>query len=206
MVAREPFWNRVLEVSDVLVYSFDFEVIERPLGVDAYATAAPWLPAFVVPGATVSVIARNGMGAVYAWCESEATQCCLHIDPRGTVVRVGDDLQQLIALVVALPYWPELLAQYPELLSQRSSPGAAGELSALREVARRLEQEMCEEFPQLPAARQELQSFLQLTPIADPIARLYELAFREPPVTVWSPHGWRYESQTVGSVRREAAL
>ncbi|HTV20511.1 MAG TPA: hypothetical protein VMG12_17630 [Polyangiaceae bacterium] len=184
--ARDPFWNRLLEVSDVLVYSFDFEVLERPLGVEAYATEAPWLPAFVVPDATVSVVGRNGMGAVYASCQRDAIQCCLHIDPRGTVVRVGDDLQQVVALVVALPYWPELLAQYP-----------GGGLSALRDVAQRLEREACDDFLQLPAAREELQTFLQLPTLADPVRHLYELAFEQPPVTVWSPHGWRYESQVL---------
>src|SRR5689334_9334748 len=125
--SNEPFWNRLLEVWDVLAYTFDFEVFPRALDSDAYASPAPWLPSFVVPGATVSVVARDGIGGVYVYCErvcSERgqTRCCLHIDTRGHAVWLGDDLEQALALVIALPHWPELLAQCP-----------SGELSALRE-------------------------------------------------------------------------
>ena len=184
----EGFWSRVLEVADVLAYSFDLEVFERPLGVEAYANEAPWLPAFVVPRARVSVVGRNLMGSIYAWCEDEQTKCCLHIDPRGTVTYLGDDLREVVALVIALPYWPEVLGQC-----------AAGELSSMREVARRLEEEACEEHYALPAARQELQDFLELPRFADLVLRLHELAVQEPPVTVSSPHGWRYQSPIRGS-------
>lgn len=192
---REPFWSRVLEVGDVLVYSFDFEVFERARGVGEYATEAPWLPAFIVPGASVSVVARNGMGSVYAWCERGPVECCLHIDARGTVVRVGDELPQVVALVVALPYWPEVLAECP-----------TGDLAAMREVARRLEQEVCDELQQLPAARAELREFLELPELGDPVLRLRELAVQQPPVTVYSPHGWRYEPRMRRAAQPAAAL
>jgi hypothetical protein len=183
----EPFWSRLLEVRDVLAFTFDFEVFERALGSEAYATPSPWLPAFIVPGALVSVVGREGTGGVYAWCERGQERCCLHIDARGNVVCIGHELEQAVALLVALPYWPELLAQCP-----------SGELCALRELAPRLEQEACEDLPALPAARQELQAFLQLPELPDPILRLYELAVQQAPVvTVWSPHGWRYESPIV---------
>ena len=93
---------------------------------------------------------------------------------------------------VALPYWPELLAQCP-----------SGALDALRELGPRLEQDACEDLPALPAARAELREFLELPVLADPIQRLHELAVdRAPPVTVWSPHGWRYESPVHGTERR----
>jgi hypothetical protein len=192
-VAPEVFWNRVLEVRDVLVFSFDFEVFEHPLGIEAYATDAPWLPAFSIPEASVSVVGRNAMGAVYACCERDQMKCCLHIDPRGTVVHLGDDLQQVVALVVALPYWPELLSQC-----------SVGELASLRELAGRLEQEACDDLYALPTAREELQSFLELPEIADPVLHLYQRAVQQPAVAVWSPHGWRYESPLRGSSRRVA--
>jgi hypothetical protein len=187
------FWSRLLEVRDVLVFSFDFEVFERPVALEAYAADGPWLPAFVVPDTAVSVFGRNGMGAVYAWCERGPLQCCLNIDRRGTVVHLGRDLRQVVALVVALPYWPELLAQC-----------SAGDLPSLRELARRLEQESCDDLYALPAARQELKSFLELPEMVDPVRHLYAVATEDPAVTVWSPHGWRYESPLAGSARRVA--
>lgn len=188
----EPFWNRVLEVWDVLAFTFDFEVFERALGSEAYATPAPWVPAFVVPDASVSVVGRDATGGVYVVCEDDPSSCCLHIDTRGNVVCMGEDVPQALALLVALPYWPELLAQCP-----------SGELSALRELAPLLEQQACDDLPALPAARQELQAFLQLPVLADPVLRLHELAIQRPaPVSVWSPHGWRYESPVQAAGQR----
>jgi hypothetical protein len=180
----QPWWSRVLEVRDVLAFSFDLELFERPLGADAYATPAPWVPAFVVPDATVSVVARDATGGVYVCCEQRRVRCYLHVDTRGHAVHLGDDVQQLLALIVELPYWPELLAQCP-----------SGELSAMRERAIGLEEEAREDLYQLPAAREELRAFLELPTLDDPVLRLYELAVQTPaPVTLYSPHGWRYES------------
>jgi len=195
----QRFWARVLQVRDVLAFSFDFDAFERALSSEEYATPAPWLPAFVVPGARVSVVARDGIGGVYAHCEwgrrepgqsewgrfeQNQNGCCLHIDTRGHAVCLGEDVERALALVVAIPYWPELLAECP-----------SGELRALRALAPRLEQEACDDLYELPAARQELVRFLELPRIADPILRLHELAVeRAPPVSVWSPHGWRYQS------------
>jgi hypothetical protein len=198
--ARETFRSRVREVWDVLAFTFDFDIFERPLGPDEYATPAPWLPAFVVPGASVSVVGRDGTGGVYINCERgrqrgilrKIQRCILHIDTRGNAVCVGEDLRQAVALIVALPYWPELLAECP-----------TGALPAMRELAVRLEQEACEDLPALPAARQDLQSFLELPALADPVLRLHQLAVAQPlPVSVWSPHGWRYASPAQGAGER----
>jgi hypothetical protein len=189
---REPFWSRVREVWDVLAFTFDFEAFERPLGAEAYAIPAPWLPAFVISADTVSVVGRDATGGVYVYCESKQTSCCLHIDVRGHAVCLGDDVEQALTLLVAIPHWQELLAECP-----------SGELSALRELAVRLEQEACEDLPALPAARNELQAFLELPRVDDPVLRLYELAIRQTlPVAVQSPHGWLYESPIRGSEQR----
>ena len=184
----EAFWSRVREVWDVLAFTFDFDAFEQALGSEAYATPAPWLPAFVVPGANVSVVGRDGTGGVYVSCERGQKRCCLHLDTQGNAVCLGEEWPQVLALLVALPYWPELLAQCP-----------SGELGALRGAAQRLEREACEDFPALPAARQELRAFLELPELADPVLRLKQLAVDQAvPVTVWSPHGWRYGSPVRG--------
>jgi hypothetical protein len=110
----------------------------------------------------------------------------MHVGTRGHAVCLGDDVPQALALVVELPYWPELLEQCP-----------SGELAALRELTPGLEHEARENLYELPAARQELRSFLELPELFDPVRRLHALAVeRTPPVTVWSPHGWRYEPHT----------
>lgn len=182
----EPLLRRLLEVREVLMFSFDFELLESPLGSEAYATPSPWLPAFLVPGAESAVIGRDATGGVYVSCESArgGRSCCLHIDTRGHAVPLGEDLEQALALVLALPYWHQLLSECP-----------SGELQAMYAAAERLEHEVCDDLPALPAARDDLRSFLQLPALADPVRRLHELAvIQREPVTVLSPHGWRYES------------
>lgn len=183
---REPLSSRLAEVRDVLMFSFDFELLAEPLDAEAYATPHPWVPAFVVPGASTTIVGRDAMGGVYACCElAEApASYCFHLDTRGHVVPLGEDLEHALALLVALPYWHAMLLEC-----------ASGDLECLRETAARLEQEVCDELPDLPRAREYLRSFLQLPDVTDPVRRLHELASAHSDrLTILSPHGWRYES------------
>jgi len=191
-LSPEEFWNRVLEVRDVLVYTFDVEVLDRPLRFEEYARESPGLPAFEVAGARLTVVARSGLGAVYARWEAEQEAGFLYIDARGVVTRLDHELRDVLALVVALPYWPELV----EL-------GAAAALPALRQQAERLEREVCDDLYALPAAREELLSFLELPVVADPVRHLHELAAQPPPVRVQSTHAWLFESP--GSAAHQGA-
>jgi hypothetical protein len=186
MPAPEPLLSRLREVRDVLMFSFDFELLEAPLGPEDYATPAPWLPAFVVPGALATVIARDAMGGVYLSCEFSTGRAArwVHLDTRGHVVALGNDLEQVIALIVAIPYWHQLLLECP-----------SGTLDAMREVALRLDREVNEDLPALADARQYLLSLLDLPVFADPVRHLHDQVFAPGgAVTVLSPHGWRYES------------
>jgi hypothetical protein len=181
----EPLLSRLREVREVLMFTFDFEMLEQPLDSEAYATPSPWLPAFIVPGASTAIVGRDATGGVYVCCEfSHEHTRCLHIDTRGHAVPLGENVEQALALLVALPYWHQLLIECP-----------SGKLDVKRELAGRLEQEVCDDLPALPPARNDLQRFLELPMLADPIRRLHELTVAPTePVTVLSPHGWRYES------------
>lgn len=193
-LSPEELWNRVLEVRSVLSYTFDLEVLDHPLSLEDYAHETPGVPAFVVPDASVAVVARSGLEAVYARWEAGPEAGFLYIDARGTVVRLEREFREVLALVVTLPYWPELVAL-----------GVAADLAALREQAERLEGEVCDDLYALPAARQELLSFLELPVLADPVRHLYELAAQAPPVVVQSTHGWLFESPG-SSAHHEASV
>jgi hypothetical protein len=197
MPAPSPsLWSRLQEVRDVLAFTFDFEAFEHPLGAEAYATPSPWLPAFVVPAASVLVVGRDAMGGAYVSCELSQgrRRCCLHVDTRGRFVPLGEDVEQTLALVIALPYWRELLDECP-----------SGSLDTMRALAIRLEREACDDLPDLPAAREDLKRFLDLPDLGHPVERLHALALTQAEhVTVLSPHGWRYESP-VSRVRTASA-
>lgn len=180
----EAFHRRLLGVRDVLAYSFDFEVLAVPLDASGFASPSPWLPAFVVSEADCLVVARDALGGVFVLCQfGVGEQCCLHVDTQGHSVVVGKTLNEAVSLVLELPYWRELLTE------------SAGELDQMRQAALRLEADVAEEFPAIPAAREDLKATLGLTPLADPVHYLYELAIATAaPVAVVSPHGWQYQS------------
>jgi hypothetical protein len=192
VLVPQLLFSRLLEVREVLMFSFDFELLEQPLDPAEYTTPSPWLPAFTLPGASATVVGRDAMGGVYLTCElaSAHSRRCLHLDTRGHVVLLGETLQDAVTLLVALPYWRELL-------SEGSSVG----LDAMRAHAGQLEREVCEDLPALPEAREYLQGFLGFPVLADPVERLYELTAQAGSVTVMSPHGWRYESPTLRGAR-----
>lgn len=182
----EPLFSRLLEVREVLMFSFDFELLEQPVDAQAYTTPSPWMPAFTVPGARAAVVGRDAMGGLYVLCEfaSPPATRCVHLDTSGHVVVLGESLQEAVSLLIEVPYWRELLAR-----------DTANRLDSMRVEAQELEREVFDDLPNLPEARAYLQTFFAFAPAAtDPVARLYELNRASDSITVLSPHGWRYES------------
>jgi len=186
----EPLHQRLLEAREVLMYSFDFEVLVEPLSPDTFRAPSRWLPAFLVVDADWVAIARDAMGGVFVLCEltqslqgPQGLQCCLHVDTQGHAVPVGRTLREAVTLIVLLPYWRELLT------------ASAGDLTTMHRVAAEQEAEIALDFPQIPAARADLLTSVQLDRVVDPVARLHEVAVKgPPPVAVMSPHGWQYQS------------
>lgn len=181
----DDFRERLWEVREVLMFSFDFELLATPLTPAAYATPHPWLPAFDVPGSDYSIVARDAMGGVYARCNLTGTAQTrfVHVDTMGYAVPLGGTLEQLVSLILALPYWRELLAR-----TDQATP------EAMRQVAAGLEQEVAEDLPQLRAARDDLLQHLDLPELDDPVTILHDVAVAsEPALAVVSPHGWAYE-------------
>ena len=185
MVSIDPdLHRRLTEVRDVLTYSFDFEVLDKALGPEAYLTPSPWLPAFTVLDADYAIVARDAMGGVYVVCEpaASAEKCCLHIDTQGHRVALGADLDQALCLILELPYWREILTAAP-----------SQQLGELRAAAQHLERELSDDMPALEAARADMFGTLALPRLPDPVATLLERATNKAPVDVVSPHGWEYQ-------------
>lgn len=180
----ESLHQRLLEVREVLMYSFDFELLAEPLHPDTFRSPSRWLPAFHVVDADWVAVGRDAIGGVFVLCElPQSRQCCLHVDTQGHAVVVGRTLCEAVTLIVFLPYWRELLT------------GSAGDLTTMHHVAAAQEAEIALDFPQIPAARVELLNSIPLERLVDPVARLHEVAVRvPPPVAVMSPHGWQYQS------------
>ncbi len=171
------------------MFTFDFEVLDPPEDADAYAEPQPWLPAFEITGATGQVVARDVSSGLYVLCELPDRACfCVHIDAQGYAVSLAQSFEHMVALVLAVPYWREAL---------ESATG--GSLGALRQAVERLELEVQDDLPALPAARADLLGFLELPPLGDAVEYLHRMAvLGRDMVAVMSPHGWRYQA-LVGS-------
>jgi hypothetical protein len=183
--AHDELLSRLQEVREVLMYTFDFELLVPAISPDAFSAPSPWAPSFSIAGRGHSVVARDATGAVYVSCELAGASegFVVHVDTQGYSVSLGEGLGQTVALVLALPYYREILRE------------TTGDLIQMRELAARFEAEVCRDLPALPAARNDLFSCLPLPIAADPVAQLHQLAVLSPtPVSILSPHGWQYES------------
>lgn len=157
--ADDDLRRALLEQSDVLMYAFDLE----PL-------AAPRVPEHIKAlEVEVQVFACDATGGVYLECQN-TPNWVIHVDARGYAHVLAESVQEALALIVALPYWREILTE-----------PWGHELSAMRETAARLESEVCDDIPTLPAAREYLRRELRLPPVDDPVAALRRLAVAEPP-------------------------
>lgn len=180
--------DRLRQVREILMFSFDFEILEVPLGPDSYQTPAPWLPAFRLIGADYIVFGRDATGGVYVASEQRQAgfRFCHHIDTQGHAVLLGEDPAQLVSLVLELPYWREILMHAAD-----DTP------LAFRRAASDLEREVAEDLPALAAAREDLLSSLQLRRLDDPPRHLHQWTSRTAAaVSIVSPHGWEYQPLT----------
>jgi hypothetical protein len=164
------------EAREILVYSFDFDLVDPP-------SEPEW---FSVPNADCYVVARDATGGVYATCtlRTSGAQYCIHVDTGGGSCVIARTELEAIALVVALPYWRDIL---------RYSSGGA--LNEMRLVADELERDVLEDFPDLPLVRDHVRASIPLQELEDPVGLLHELAVRSPSdVSVLGPHGWPCQS------------
>lgn len=141
----------------VLAYSFDFELLRSPQTPDRYSVA----------GRQTQAHACDATEGQYASCKGSPDPVPLWIyvgtDGRAGVIALS--FAELVGLVVALPYWHDIL---------RFS--ARGNLDEMWRAAAMLERDTLEDFPDLPAARTYLTTGLQLPALSDPVAALHQHA------------------------------
>lgn len=149
------------DVVELLGWPFDFEIdsdIER----DADFTIAG-APRF-------EAIAGDGTGNTFVLVgpPGDPTRPMLYVDHECRAGVIGASLQEGMQIIVALPYWRDLL---------KFSGG--GDLDEMKRASAILEEECREEVAEwgegadLDAARARILSALQLSPLQDPVATLH---------------------------------
>lgn len=116
------------------------------------------------PDSPFTVIAGEGSGGVFiAYGDSKLEdRSILFASSEGQSGKVGNNLSQFISMILAIPYWFDLL---------KFSGG--GDLSEMRKTAKFMELEYREDFPELSADIREIKSQLKLPVIEDPIELLH---------------------------------
>jgi len=167
--------SALFEVADVLCFSFDLELSEL-------ADAPDW---FHVADADCKAFATDATGGVYAVATLRGShkRYGLHADPRGRAAVLGTSVQETVAMVIALPYWRDLLKL------------ADGDLDRMRRLAETLEGEDQDDIPANDDARAELWKLLPIDAPPDPVKRLRDLNAAAPPLlVVLAQDGWQYKS------------
>ncbi|WP_426071710.1 hypothetical protein [Janthinobacterium sp. DSP2-3-3] len=130
------------------------------------------------------VLAGESSGGVFlAYGDGEVERRpVLYVTSGGQAGCIASNLTELIAMMLALPYWRDLL---------KFSDG--GNLQEMRRTARFSEQDYVEEYVELPAARKRIFDTLPVPVIADPVKLLHDCV-RATDCTVVAGDGWPYES------------
>ncbi len=124
---------------------------------------------FTVEGCDVEAVAEDGAGGVYALVGRERQM--LHVSGQGRAGVIAANLGEALALVVACPYWRDLIRF------------SAGNLDTMRRLAHHLEKMALEDCRELGEYRDYLRSQLRLANPADPVGRLHYCAMAL---------GWRF--------------
>ncbi|MGF1759970.1 hypothetical protein L4D76_18935 [Photobacterium sagamiensis] len=163
------------DIADALGESFDFELC-RANDDSSWIKLDPNLP--------FTVLAGEGSGGVflaYGNLELEKRPI-LFASSEGQAGKVANNLPEFLALLMAIPYWFDLLKF-----------SGNGDLSEMRKTALFMEPKYCEDYPESSEARELIQSHLALPEIEDPIAVLHACV-NSTDCTVVADDGWKYET------------
>lgn len=151
-------YNRLAEnpaVIDILGWPFDFEICEPHL------LSCGWP---ISLSEELIVLAEDGSGGAYTIQENidPEKSSVVFLSSEGQAGKVAEDLTELLAIIVALPYWRDLLKF-----------SAGGELEEMRKAIPFLEDEILEGEPEIRSKMKLISKALNLPILADPVQTLF---------------------------------
>ena len=161
-------------VIDDLAHAFDFNI-------DRASHDYSWIR--LTPEHRFLVIAGESTGGAFlAYGNGDFDQApILYVTSEGTAGKLASNLGELLAIVLAVPYWEELLKF-----------SAGGDVEEMRKTAE-LSLENFEEDEIATSAKIRLIKALDIKEISDPIGLLHQNV-KSTDCTVVAEDGWRYES------------
>jgi len=157
-----------------LALHFDFD-LGRASRDYAWIKLAPQQAFMVVAGdSTGGAFLAYGDGAI-------ERRPILYVSSEGQAGRIASNLAELLAMMMALPGWHDVLKFSGD-----------GNLEEMRRTARLIEQDGPED-EELPAAAKRIMAAFPLPPIADPVKLLHDCVHASD-CNVVADDGWPYES------------
>ncbi len=127
-------------------------------------------------------IAKEGAGGVFL--VGHESGAILYVSSEGQAGVVAISLAEFLQLLVAHPYWQDLL---------KFSGG--GNVKEMKRAAQQLEQDLENEIPDIEEKRGALYRRLKLQPAKDPISSLHHaVSSMGSLISVLAPDGWESES------------
>jgi hypothetical protein len=158
-----------------LAWPFDFDILRA-------SDNSEWIR--LDPVTPFVVLAGESCGGVFLAYGSgdTANLPILYATSEGQAGRVASNLTEFLAILIAAPYWKDLLKF-----------SGNGNLAEMRKTAVFMQLEYAEDFPDLPEARSRIMHALQIPLLDDPILALHDSIHRTD-CTLVADDGWRYES------------
>jgi len=155
MITLADMQSSATTVED-LDWPFDFS-LERADDDTEWIQLAPQQP--------FTVIAGEGTGGVFLAYGDGILESLpiLHGTSEGQAGRVASNLTEWLAILMAVPYWRDLLKF-----------SAGGQLDEMRKTAIFMEIEYADDFADLPVARQRIMDILPIPTLDDPIKVLHD--------------------------------
>ena len=144
------------EVVDTLGWPFDFEICEPEL------LSNDWP---ILLSEELVIFARDGSGGAYTLLQNIDPEMSpvIFLSSEGQAGKVADNLTEFLAVMVALPYWRDLLKF-----------SADGELEEMRKAIPFLEAEILEDEPEINRKKKLISKSLRLPTITNPLQALFD--------------------------------
>lgn len=171
-------YSRIVDSPDIveaLSWPFEFEVC------DPYLLSSE-LP--VTLSEELVVLAQDDAGGAYSIIEhiEPEDSPVIYVSSEGAAGRVGSGFNEFLEILIAMPYWKDVLKFSDN-----------GNLQEMRKAAQYLEKEILEFESDIDDKRAQLYKALELSPLSDPIQNLYNSVKVGPSIEIKDSDGTSYD-------------
>ncbi|MGG5178659.1 hypothetical protein ACQYAC_04850 [Bacillus sp. MM09(2025)] len=164
------------EIVNYLIEYYDFELIEPNSDTEKFH--------FKVDE-QVAIIAQDVSGGIFSLIGSGEVEKrpVLYIDSEGKAGKVGKSFNGFISLMLACPYWRDLLKF-----------SGNGQMTEMMKTQPFLESEIVEDYLGLVDIKDKVMTELLIEELSHPVDTLYESMISQPQISVFSLEGDKYDS------------